>query len=244
MYILAAVSPSIQAHQRFTLLILAAFVEGALGGFPALQVTTTAYISDCTSDGSRANIFSRFHGVFFVGIALGPGIGALILRQFAQNITSNFIASAMLLAVNLLCCLFVFPESLSNDRREEFRQKRTSLAESSRIAAWWLPFYNIVSPLAIFLPRKRVNRKGLDWNFTLLAMAVFCSVLTIVSFPLAVQLTSNKRRACIPPNTFMRPTSILGTLKAYPTTLHSWALHGHSISWFSYPVRLPIWFYI
>ena len=42
------------------LLVVAPFFEGLLGGWSSLQGATSAYISDCTSDGSRSYIFSRF----------------------------------------------------------------------------------------------------------------------------------------------------------------------------------------
>lgn len=41
----------------------------------------SAYIADCTSPGSRATIFARFTGVLFIGLALGPIIGAWLIRN-------------------------------------------------------------------------------------------------------------------------------------------------------------------
>jgi len=42
---------------------------------------TTAYIADCTSPGSRATIFARFSGVLFIGLAVGPIIGAWLIKN-------------------------------------------------------------------------------------------------------------------------------------------------------------------
>lgn len=48
------------ARHGHVLLVIAPFFEGLLGGWSSLQGATSAYISDCTSDGSRSHIFSRF----------------------------------------------------------------------------------------------------------------------------------------------------------------------------------------
>src|SRR5690606_1137394 len=63
------------------LLLLAPLVEGLLGGWSTLQSATSAYISDCTSPGSRAQIFSRFTGVFYLGFSAGPAIAAWVIRH-------------------------------------------------------------------------------------------------------------------------------------------------------------------
>ncbi|EEB93435.1 hypothetical protein MPER_07903, partial [Moniliophthora perniciosa FA553] len=56
------------------LLIVAPFIEGVLGGWSTLQSACSSYVSDCTSAGSRANIFSRFMGVFYLGFSIGGWI--------------------------------------------------------------------------------------------------------------------------------------------------------------------------
>lgn len=88
-----------------------------------------AYISDCTSDGSRSQIFSRFSGVFYLGFSIGPMLGAYLIRHpivaspspagrpvlhnGAPTVTSVFYVAAICSFVNLLLVLFVFPESLT-----------------------------------------------------------------------------------------------------------------------------------
>ncbi|CAA7267107.1 unnamed protein product [Cyclocybe aegerita] len=116
------------AHPSVTpvILLLAPAVEGALGGWSTLQSATSAYLSDCTSPGSRAGIFSRFTGVLYLGFAVGPSLGGWLLRQpftlfgsasQGTNVTSVFYVAALWSLVNFLLVLLVFPESLSQERR-------------------------------------------------------------------------------------------------------------------------------
>jgi MFS family permease len=80
-FILVSTPHSPLAAHSHKLLILAPIIEGSLGGWSTLAGANTAYIADCTSPGSRATIFARFTGVLFIGLALGPIIGAWLIRN-------------------------------------------------------------------------------------------------------------------------------------------------------------------
>lgn len=80
-FILVATPGSPLAAHGHKLLVIAPIIEGLLGGWSTLQSATSAYVSDCTSPGSRATIFSRFNGVFFLGFSIGPVIGGWIIRN-------------------------------------------------------------------------------------------------------------------------------------------------------------------
>ena len=56
-------------------------VEGLRGGHPIPQSVTSANLSDYTSSGSRAYIFSRFTGVTHIGISVGPILGGWLFRH-------------------------------------------------------------------------------------------------------------------------------------------------------------------
>lgn len=125
-FILVSTPHSIFAAHGHKFLIVSPIMEGLLGGWGTLQAATSAYISDCTSDGSRAHIFSRFTGVFYLGFAVGPAIGAFLIRHpfipifspaigvhnGAPTVTSVFYVAATASFINLLLALFLFPESL------------------------------------------------------------------------------------------------------------------------------------
>jgi len=118
-------------HKHY-LLLIGPLVEGTLGGWSTLQSATSSYISDCTSVGGRAGVFSRFTGVFYVGFSVGPMIAGWIVRHpewltwsstsrsgskpLAQSVTGVFWVAIICNFINLLLVLFVFPESLDRDK--------------------------------------------------------------------------------------------------------------------------------
>ncbi|OAX35660.1 hypothetical protein K503DRAFT_722626, partial [Rhizopogon vinicolor AM-OR11-026] len=175
-FILVSTPHSPLAVHSHKLLILAPIIEGSLGGWSTMTGANTAYIADCTSPGSRATIFARFTGVLFVGLALGPIIGAWLIRNPLpflrvgdtdhplQTVTSVFWVAIACSLVNLLLVLFVFPESLPPSRRASNRKGKgralengpdfpsSKIGESSQGWAATRVIRSFLSPLAVFLP--------------------------------------------------------------------------------------------
>lgn len=175
-FILVSTPHSPLAVHSHKLLILAPIIEGSLGGWSTLTGANTAYIADCTSPGSRATIFARFTGVFSIGLALGPIIGAWLIRHPIpfmsagnidhplQSVTSVFWVAITCSFVNLILVLFVFPESLPASRRASNRKGKNRAVESglefpsskadepSRGRVATRIFRSFLSPLAVFLP--------------------------------------------------------------------------------------------
>ncbi len=179
-------------------------MEGLLGGWGTLQAATSAYISDCTSDGSRAHIFSRFTGVFYLGFAVGPAIGAFLIRHpfipifspaigvhnGAPTVTSVFYVAATASFINLLLALFLFPESLEKKKaKAAMVQSSTSVAAQSDSDAPLAVIgqsvvAHFLSPLTLFLPKTIETPDGhkrTDWSMTLLAIVLFGHLLSLVS---------------------------------------------------------------
>ncbi|PPQ64605.1 hypothetical protein CVT26_002003 [Gymnopilus dilepis] len=136
-FILVSTPSSPLAQHGHKLLLIAPIIEGLLGGWSTLQSATSAYLSDCTSPGSRAHIFSRFQGVFYLGFAVGPSVGGWFIQHpirvisgaggaggngagqgNTKSVTSVFWVAVVCSFVNLLLVLFVFPESLGKKKRE------------------------------------------------------------------------------------------------------------------------------
>ncbi|KAJ6612128.1 major facilitator superfamily domain-containing protein [Mycena sp. CBHHK59/15] len=131
-FILASTPSSPLASHGHTLLLIAPVIEGLLGGWSTLQSGTSAYISDCTSSGSRAAVFSRFTGVSFLGFALGPLIGRWLIQhpiafltsaphrgqRDGQSVMSVFWVAVCCSFINLCLVLFVFPESVTQEQRD------------------------------------------------------------------------------------------------------------------------------
>ncbi|KAJ7499472.1 major facilitator superfamily domain-containing protein [Mycena latifolia] len=181
-FILASTPSSPLSSHGHTLLLIAPVIEGLLGGWSTLQSGTSAYISDCTSSGSRAAVFSRFTGVSFLGFSIGPIIGGWLIRHpiaflsgashpeqpKGQSVTSVFWVAVICSFINFCLVLFVFPESVTQEQRD-LASGRGKADHSAAIAAGEaltrdaeqvgilarLGFVrNFLSPLAIFLPRQ------------------------------------------------------------------------------------------
>ncbi|KZP25098.1 MFS general substrate transporter [Athelia psychrophila] len=208
-FILVSTPQSIFSSHGHKLLIIAPFIEGVLGGWSTLQSATTAYVSDCTSDGSRAQIFSRFTGVFYIGLSLGPIVGAqLIQHPFylfrsittgpdgiphpVQSVTCVFWVAIFCSLLNFLLVVFVFPESLSKEKRaanalasaehdvavpeDDMRavQDKKGMFNFGFVRAF-------LSPLALFLPYKETpGQQKKDWSLTYLGIALFGYMLSMV----------------------------------------------------------------
>ncbi|KIY44054.1 hypothetical protein FISHEDRAFT_67751 [Fistulina hepatica ATCC 64428] len=158
---------------RVLILTIPAF-EGLLGGWATLQAACSAYVSDCTSAGSRSHIFSRFTGVFFLGSSIGPGVGGWIIRHSQRaaangDVTTVFYAAAACSVINFILALVLFPESLS---RESMARARAGVAEASSPL-----LRGLTSSLSIFAPVHITDNvtlhKRRDWSLTVVAVAFF-----------------------------------------------------------------------
>ncbi len=202
-FILVSTPHSIFARHGSILLVVSPVIEGLLGGWSTLQGATSAYISDCTSDGSRAQIFSRFTGVFYLGFSLGPALGAYLIRHplfsspstssgslYSQpSVTSVFYVAAMASFVNLLLVLFIFPESLGKKKAKEGLQRAAVPYAATGSDDPVMPvkrslLKRFFSPLALLAPKKVSKPDGgysKDWSLTILSMSFFLYLLAMVS---------------------------------------------------------------
>ncbi|KAF9468039.1 major facilitator superfamily domain-containing protein [Collybia nuda] len=127
-FILVSTPSSPLSSHGHKLLFVAPVIEGLLGGWSTLQSATSAYLSDCTSSGSRASIFSRFSGVFYIGLSVGPAIGGYLIRnpiwsspsdEKALTVTTVFWVAIICSFINFILVLFVFPESLDKVKLQQ-----------------------------------------------------------------------------------------------------------------------------
>ncbi|KIJ51095.1 hypothetical protein M422DRAFT_44287 [Sphaerobolus stellatus SS14] len=192
MFLLASKPPAFLKGHAYQLLLVAPIVEGLLGGICSFNGAFYAYLSDCTSHGSRSRIFSRFTGSLMIGIAVGPEISALILHN-THSTTAVFYVSVILATINLFLVLFVFPESLNREVRDtnikaakEARQ--VALQDSAgKTGIWKSVKYAVKSffePLRTLGPVPRPRGRGRDWSLTLIAVAGFFYNLTIGMYPI------------------------------------------------------------
>ncbi|KAI0683398.1 major facilitator superfamily domain-containing protein [Cytidiella melzeri] len=202
-FILVSTPHSVFATHGRILLIVSPIIEGLLGGWSTLHGATFAYISDCTSDGSRAKVFSRFTGVFYLGFSLGPALGAYLIRHplFSfpstssgqlngqPSVTSVFYVAAMASFVNLLLVLFIFPESLEKKKAKEGLQRavvpRVTNGGGDPVVLKKQSFIARFFSLALLAPKKVAKADGgysTDWSLTVLATTFFLYLLAMGVF--------------------------------------------------------------
>jgi len=198
-FILAATPSSPLASSGETLILIAPVFEGIFGGWSTIQSVTAAYVSDCTSSGSRSSVFSRFTGVSFLGFALGPVVGAWLIRHPialiagrpipgqppGQSVISVFWIAALGSFINFCLVLFVFPESVSKEQHRVTRDCAVDAASPDRHKdgiTTFIPWIirDFFSPLATFIPTSVSvdGRQRRDWSLTFLACALFGHLLS------------------------------------------------------------------
>ncbi|EJD49683.1 MFS general substrate transporter [Auricularia subglabra TFB-10046 SS5] len=192
-FVLVSIPHSMFSGHGHKFLLVAPFVEGLLGGWTTFQAATNAYISDCTDHGSRARIFSRVSGIFYVGFALGPLLGNLYVKLHPSHTTDRvFYLSICLALVNLVILLLFVPESVSREERERRQAERQAAKEQARgqgfLVSIGKSISSFFSPLGLFIPKARGGEVTWshykDWNLTCLAIALFCYLLTVALFQL------------------------------------------------------------
>lgn len=153
-----------------------------LPGMTAASAAMHAYLSDTTKPAERARSFSMFMGMLFIGVAFGPTLGALLIRE-AGLIYIFFVTTIVHIAYTLYVW-FILPESVSKEsQRASAQQYQESLEvttherRGSRIRALLKRMSAFLTPLAVFYPyRTKTNGNPLkaptrDWSLVFIALA-------------------------------------------------------------------------
>lgn len=195
-------------------LLLAPAIEGIFGGFGGGQAIFSAYISDCTSPGSRAGIFSLLMGILFGGIAVGPAISSFLI-QATGKLLAPFWAVAIVHGLQALYCALILPESLSERKQRDARKRREEKQQEQQgkfqEEAWKAqregygtgkraalalkrvssPLAGVFAPIALLGPRQ-TSQGTWDWSLPMVALAsAFYSMLTAI-YPLKMQYAQLK----------------------------------------------------
>lgn len=211
---------------NYWFLLVGPVVDGLFGGIvhytylntlehpnPELGMTTSAaashaYTADCTPPAARSRIFSLYLGLLFVGMAIGPTFGSLVIAATGNTLSVFYVALIWHLFYSGLIW-FIFPESLSksemmtNRRRhaqrleEEKREQREqdarehALGRTSvtrkifrRVTVATKKTFAFMSPLSVFAPVRieafgKLGKK--DWSLTFLAASYGFFTLVMVS---------------------------------------------------------------
>lgn len=140
-----------------------------------------------------SKIFSRYLGLLFTGMAIGPTLGGLVIR-FTGSFISVFYIAAGLHLVYALLVWFVIPESLHKRDMEAARIRQRVEEEQYRAAhahggalVLLKRLFAFLTPLMLFLPIE-LNQGGTpskgkrrDWSLALLVAAYGFTVSLMVS---------------------------------------------------------------
>lgn len=141
--------------------LIGAVIDGISGSFTTTMAATNAYVADCTTPERRAVSFAHVHSVFFLGMAVGPAIGGLLINRTGSVITLFYCSLAVHISFALFI-LFLIPESVTPENmigaRNNHNRRRLSangMPYSPRQWGYWNNIFNIFQPLQIFWPKGR-----------------------------------------------------------------------------------------
>lgn len=170
-----------------------------LPGVTTVIAAMHAYVADTTTPAARSRTFSLTVGLLFVGMAIGPTVGSLLIRATGHVLSVFYLATTVHMIYALLVW-FVIPESLSkrsmvkSQRRfevqtaEEEAQARMMREEGGFSVRAMLVFkktFRFLSPLSVMAPVKIQPLGGgkprRDWNLTLFALGAGFAMIVFVS---------------------------------------------------------------
>ena len=149
-------------------------IGGLTGTFAATMAIIQAYAADCTKGEARVSIFGRLHACMYVGQAVGPAVGGLLVRMVGHgDMLSVFYAASLCHASFILFVLLGIRESAPKAMRLRVKGGISpclvgSLTTTSKIRAC-LKACNIFRPLKILRPKLDVSSSNAQRNLPLLA---------------------------------------------------------------------------
>ena len=143
---------------------------GLAGSFIATMAVIQSYAADCTPPARRSVVFGYLHGCMFLGIAVGPILGGLIIKASGNIMTIFYVAFVCHLGFIVFVTSFV-PESLSEDRQFAARERHCAelLKHPRRPWTTFTDIANILKPLSILFPPRDQTSDITRTNLVLLA---------------------------------------------------------------------------
>ncbi|KAF9265616.1 MFS general substrate transporter [Marasmius fiardii PR-910] len=166
-------------------LLVGPVCDGLLGGHITAGATKQAYFADTTTAARRSRMFSLSTGLMFMGSALGPALGGLIMR-FTHNLVSVFYVAAFAHTVYACMVWFVIPESLTKRKMllavEKQHQRAISISSSGGLKPRLKRWFSFLSDLSVFGPSYNFDSSPSpkrNWSLTFIAIS-YALVVSIV----------------------------------------------------------------
>jgi MFS family permease len=153
----------------------------------AASANIHAYIADCSVPSRRSRVFSIYLGLVYIGMAIGPAFGGLLIRQSGDILTVFYYAFASHISFASMVWFFI-PESLAPTQL--FRAKVAYSQSKAQVKSGTLArLASFLAPLKLFIPVTVATgsnplKRRKDRNLTLLAAAHgFVIMLAVRVFP-------------------------------------------------------------
>jgi hypothetical protein len=195
-------------------LLVGSVIEGALGGqlclffcpraiwltssvilglTSAVAVTHT-YISDTSTPDTRSRVLSLNLGLLFLGMAIGPTFGSMVINLSGTIMSVFFLATAVHFLYSFIVWL-ILPESRTKKQMHQSKLKYAeelsklkadrALSQPSGLLIRLRRLFSFLSPLTIFSPIKvhdgnPLKRHRRDWNLTIVAVAYGVTISLMV----------------------------------------------------------------
>jgi MFS family permease len=165
--------------------LVGAILDGIFGSFTTTMAATNAYVADCTTPERRAISFAYIQSVFFIGIAVGPVLGGVLINR-ADSVVILFYCALAVHASFALVILFLVPESVTPENAARAAQNHHNRRMSAdgvpfhpRQWAYWSNIINIFQPLEVFWPRDGRGRAFKRKRRNLLILGIVDGILLL-----------------------------------------------------------------
>jgi MFS family permease len=156
-------------------------------GMSAAAANIHAYVADCTDPARRSRVFSIYLGLVYIGMAIGPAFGGLLIRQTGDMLTVFYFAFANHMVFAFMIW-FVVPESLAPTQLARAKAAYNEMKAQARrgVGGVLTILVSFLAPLKLFVPvtvsmsDNPLKRRN-DWNLTLLVAAHGLVVMLTVS---------------------------------------------------------------
>jgi MFS family permease len=158
-------------------------------GLSAATANVHAYVADCTDPARRSRVFSIYLGLVYIGMAIGPAFGGLLIRQSGDLLAVFYYAFSNHFAFATMVW-FAIPESLAPTQlaraKAAYNQGKARARGIGGLSAYLASF---LAPLKLFIPVNVATsanplKRRKDWNLTLMAAAYGLVIMLVVSeFP-------------------------------------------------------------
>lgn len=148
--------------------------DSVLSGTAAMSALSAAYITDCTPSHDRARMLTITHGLRYTGMALGPTFASFLVQFFDTPIASVYLMVGNHI-IYFILVVFVMPESLGVDRKEENRRLWDAARASNRhnqvisLAYMFLRPFDVLKPKVVY--SVVLDRSHKDWSLACIAVS-------------------------------------------------------------------------